>query len=536
LISKSLNTIILLTIYNFIIMKKIAIFLSIVVAAIACDKVDPVTPPEVDFSNPDVVIPFQGSEEEPVVLSFKVNVDWTAELDQAYDWLSIAPTSGKAGEAAIEIYASENESEEVRAAVVKVKAGVSVLSFDVVQNGVPYLNTSDTNIMLDAAAGNYEFTIQANLAYKLNVPAAEWLTVTEGENGKVTLTYTQNEALGSRSTEITLVPDLSGEGLGKTISVVQNGRAVQKWTKFYASDLSDIAAGAPLRLAVAGDKLYVSNGAGVHALNRTTGEYLAAVPLPEGFTVHSLVNDHAGNILVAGVAAAGADLDIYYLTALDAAPVKLMSFNNNVADSNMGNVRVYGDVTKKAVITTFASVYNYASAHQILNGALTETKQLAMVAGDPSNPWIWDVNNGCVQALGDDLADGIVANGYTSPYDVQYTNDYTSWTVLYDEAAAGNENFPCFSALPVGDKNYLAYVRGAHFNYGLAPDVVLLDVTTPSEAYEIYTLSSSSYLKADQFLGTGATSDVVLAPSADGSIWVYATDGNYGVITGIEIK
>lgn len=523
-------------------MKKIALFLSIVVAAIACDKVEPITPPEVDFANPDVVIPFAGCDEEaPVTIEFKANVDWTAELiaDETADgepWISISPKSGKAGEAVINIVASENELEATRAAQVKVTVGVSVLSFDVVQNGVPYLNTSDTEIRLGAAAGTYELTIQANLAYKLNAPASDWLTVTEGENGKVTLTYTENEALGSRSVSITLVPDLSGEGLGKTISIVQDGRAVQKWTKFYANDLSEITAGAPLRLAVAGDKLYVSNGAGVHALNRTTGEYLAAVPLPEGFTAHSLVNDHAGNVLVAGVAAAGADLDIYYLTALDAAPVKLMTFNNNVSDSNMGNVRVYGDVTKKAVVTTFASVYNYASAHQIVNGALTETKQLAMVAGDASNPWIWDVNNGCVQALGDDLADGIVANGYTAPYDVQYTSDYANWTVLYDEAADGNENFPCFSALPVGDKNYLAYVRGAHFNYGLAPDVVLLDVTTPSAASMIYTLSASSYLTADQFLGSGATSDVVLAPSADGSIWVYATDGNYGVITGVEIK
>lgn len=516
-------------------MKKIALFLSIVVAAVACEQAE-VTPPEVDFANPDVVIPFQGSEDVPVTINFKANVDWTAELDQAYDWISIAPTSGKAGESVIEIFAAENESEEQRAAVVTVKAGVSVLSFEVVQNGIPYLTASETSINLAAQAGSYELTIDANIAYKLNLAATDWLTMTE-EDGKVTLTFTENVALGSRSAQITLVPDLSGEGLGKTITIVQTGRAIQKWTKFYASDLKDIAPGAPLRLAVSGDKLYVSNGAGVYALNRNTGDFVAKVALPEGFAVHSLVNDHAGNVLVSGVAAAYTELVVYYLTSLEAAPVKLLSFTNNVDSSSMGNVRVYGDVTKKAVVTTFASVYNYASAHQIVNGAVTETKQLPMVAGDASNPWIWDVNNGCVQALGDELADGIVANGYTKPYDVMYTNDYVNWSVLYDEAADGNENFPCFSALPVGGKNYLAYVRGAHFNYGAAPDVVLLDVTDPAAASVIYTLSASSYLISGQFVGSGATSDVVIAPAADGkSFWMYATDGNYGVITGIEIK
>ena len=175
-------------------MKKIALFLSIVVAAIACDKVEPITPPEVDFANPDVVIPFAGCDEEsPVTIEFKANVDWTAELiaDKTADgepWISISPKSGKAGEAVINIVATENELEATRAAQVKVTVGVSVLSFDVVQNGVPYLNTSDTEIRLGAAAGTYELTIQANLAYKLNAPASDWLTVTEGENGKVTLT------------------------------------------------------------------------------------------------------------------------------------------------------------------------------------------------------------------------------------------------------------------------------------------------------------------------------------------------------------
>ena len=45
-------------------MKKIAFFLSIVAAAVACEQVEPITPPEFDFANPEVGIPYQGSEDE----------------------------------------------------------------------------------------------------------------------------------------------------------------------------------------------------------------------------------------------------------------------------------------------------------------------------------------------------------------------------------------------------------------------------------------------------------------------------------------
>ena len=500
-------------------MKKIAIFLSIVVAAIACDKVDPVTPPEVDFANPDVVIPFQGSEEEPVVLSFKVNVDWTAELDQAYDWLSIAPTSGKAGEAAIEIYASENESEEVRAAVVKVKAGVSVLSFDVVQNGVPYLTTEPETVSLPADGGSATVKVDANVEYIVTTTPVEWLTADfNEETGEYTLTAVANTAYAPRSVTFTLSNEL--KGVSYSFVVKQEGKAKVLWEK-NLTDYSQITLGNPLHLAYKDGFLALSTGTAVHAIKADDGSYAQAIALPEGFVVSSMSNDDAGNIVVAGNIAAYGTGDVFALTAFDADPVKVATLQNDVYSFNAGNLRAGGDVTKNGVLSMFVDVSQYWIACDIVEGVAGATQNGAITPLEGAGT-AWDCANGCVTPLGSSIADGFLATYYTSPGLV--SNASGEWALVGDAIYTGNDNNCAIAEAVYGGTHFAAVGVGSHFNYS-ATGVYLYDLTSGAIVY--------SYGVEGELINAGVTADVV--PTSD-ALYMYYADLNKGRIVCVEIK
>jgi hypothetical protein len=84
-------------------------------------------------------------------------------------------------------------------------------------------------------------------------------------------------------------------------------------------------------------------------------------------------------------------------------------------------------------------------------------------------------------------------------------------------------------------------VKGCHFAYD-ATDVVLLDVTDPTAAKELYVYNGDGDAAWDwgagvnnSWTGGGTFSDVLLAPTADGMLMVYV-DSNYGTMACIAIQ
>ena len=502
-------------------MKKIALFLSIVVATIACEKVDPVTPPEFDFANPDVLIPYQGSEDESLKLAFTVNVDWTAELDNTYDWVMITPKSGKAGEASITVVATPNKGTDPRTAVITVKAGVSVLTFDVVQEGYPSLSISPKEVVLPVAGGTAEVAVSANVEYAVSMPEVDWLSVNyDAQKGAYVVTATENTAYAGRSVTITLSNNV--DNVSESVVISQDGKAKVVWEKTLA-DLS-IAPGNPLHLAYKDGLLALSTGSALHAINAADGAYKAPVALPEGFIASSMTMDDAGNIVLAGDIPFGGSGDVYAVSSLaEIKPVKVAVLSHvDVWSNTAGNLRAGGDVTKNGVVTMIVDVSQYWIGCDIVDGVAGATTFGALA--NPEAGTLWSVANGCVAPLGNKLADGLLATYYTCP--ALYSNAAGEWAPVGGNQFTGNDNNCAIAEAVYGGNPYAAVAVGSHFNYS-ATGACLYDLAKGEMVYK--------YSVEGELNNAGATADVILVPAAD-ALYMYYADLNKGKVACIEIK
>lgn len=502
-------------------MKKIALFLSIVVAAIACDKVDPITPPEFDFANPDVLIPYQGSEDENLKLEFTTNVAWTAELDQTYDWVTISPKSGEAGAASITVIATPNSEVQKRTAVITVKAGVSVLTFDVVQEAYPSLSIEPSAVQFEAAGGSQEVTVDATVEYIVTFPENDWLTYDyNAETGVYTLTASANEGFAERSLTIVLSNDV--DGVSESVVVSQRGRVTVLWEKALA-DYSQITAGGPLRLAYKDGMLALSTGAAVHVLSAADGAYMMPVELPAGMV--SLTNDDAGNIVIAANAPEYGSSDVYAISSLETiAPVKVATISNAALYRPGGNLRAGGDVTKNGVVVMYVDYEHYWIGCDIVNGVAQESKFEAIKRLEGAGS-TWDPNAGCATPLGSKLADGVLATFYTQPALV--SNASGEWAQVGAAIFTGNDNNCAIAEAVYGDTHFAAVAVGSHFNYS-ATGLYLYDLSTSEMVY-------SYRIDGELANAAGATADAVLVPTDDALLMYYA-DLQKGKIVCIEVK
>ena len=506
-------------------MKKIALFLSIVVAAIACEQVDPVTPPEFDFANPDVVIPYQGSEDESLKLEFKVNLDWTAELDNTYDWLQITPKSGKAGDASITVIATPNTG-AARNAVITVKAGVSVLVFDVCQEGYPSLEIEPTELNFAQEGGTQTVTVNANVEYVVDMPENDWLSYTfDNETSAYTIVVAANEGYAPRSLTLTLSNNV--DAVSEAITVSQVGRASLVWEKSLA-DMTDITLGNPIHVAYKDGYVVVSTGAAVYTLNAEDGSYVSSVPVPDGFVVSGMASDDAGNIVLAQNVAFGGAVDVYAISSLEnPTPVKVATLNHaDVYSNNAGNVKAGGDVTKNGVVVMIVDVSQYYIACDIVDGVAGATQFGALDSGVFDGGTLWDVNNGCVVPLGSSIADGFLATYY--PCSAFYSNAGGAWAVAGGSAGhfGGNDNMCSLASATYDGVLYAAVGVGAHFNY-TSSGAFLYDLTSNQYVY--------GYTVGADFVGAGATSDVVLI-STDEALYMYYVDLGKATAACVQIK
>lgn len=500
-------------------MKKIALFLSIVVAAIACDQVDPVTPPEFDFANPDVLIPYQGSEDEGLKLEFKTNVDWTAELDKTYDWLTITPKSGVAGDAAITVVATPNTASAVRTAVVTVKAGVSVLNFDIVQEGFPELTVEPKELNFDANGGSQDVTVKANVEFVVNMPENDWVTYTyNAETGVCKVTAAVNEKYAPRSVTITLSNNV--DGVSESIVVNQTGKAVVVWEKSLA-DYSGITAASPVRLAYKDGLLALSVGTAVHVLDAEDASYQKSYNLPEG--VVSMTNDDAGNIVIAADAPAYGSSDVYALTSFESDPVLVATLSNADLYRPAGNLRAGGDVTKNGVITMYVDYEHYWIGCDIVDGVAQASTFQAIHRLEGAGA-TWSPNDGCAAPLGSKLSDGIISTFYTQPALVSSAGG--QWAQVGTAIYTGNDNNCSVAEAVYNETHFAAVAVGSHFNYS-ASGVYLYDLSTSEMVY--------NYAVGGDLNGAGTNADVVLVPAED-ALYVYCADLNRGKLVCIQVK
>lgn len=305
------------------------------------------------------------------------------------------------------------------------------------------------------------------------------------------------------------------------------------WTKYFTLNYPGITMGKPpVRLASKGDNLYVLTNGTVHSINRKTGDYIGTVELPSGYTVNSMMNDEAGNIVFAADAAS--EFKVYYMEDFGGTPVELISYTNATGGAKIGNIRVAGDVKGNAVITATAQGVVPTGVVWTITGGVAGEGQTT--TGIPGGTALGNGYNGCFAPVSSDVSDGVLAFGYWGKYDVFHSSNHSAYSNVYTTGNNGNDNTNCVTTASFNGARYCAIGVGAHFNYSAAPSFSVIDAGTPSamSGALLYKVPHTD-LRFTAFAATGATSDVLIVPSEDGYYMdVYMIDGNYDVITCYE--
>lgn len=533
-------------------MKKFFVMLMVAIAAISCEKEDPIVPAIVfDKAGQEIYIETEGTN--GMELSFNSNVSWKAAV-QGADWVVVSPKEGLAGDAVIRIIADENKTKENRSAKLVITAAesataaqVAVAEATLVQYQVDAFELVDTLATFGEEGGTASIKVMTNVDFKVTIPAdAKWLTAVGtkayGEKVYEIKVDAFSELDASRSAEVTV----SAEGFEDvTYTISQSGPKSLIWSK-NVTELDGYTVGGETKIAAYGDKLLVSNLTKVLVLNPTTGAVESTVALPEGFTCDNLCVDEGGNILIAAHADyswSGAEfcevLTIYTLKDLSSTPKELVKYSTaNIWCSNTGNIRVKGNIDTKAVITAIAANSCYWVAWEAANGEVAVDENGWSVFKCNTTPYVGtEARFGCVLPEGDEFADGLWFIAYGGDYNLKYCADpsQNAWETSYVTGMSGwMENFNCISRATWKGKEYAAITASCHFNYD-ATDVFVLDVTNKTAAEKVFAVDCDGLVDRDadwanlDWTGAGASSDVLLVPTDD-ALLVYFVDVNFNII------
>ena len=156
-------------------MKRIALFIAIAIAAIACKPEEQIVPEvTVHTDEATLVIPTEGGD---VQIAFDANVEWTASLKEATaaDWCTISPSSGAAGSTSLKVIALENTTNDNRVVTVVITAQTAKKEVKVTQLQKDALVLSgEKTFEVAADGGQVKFAVNHNIAVEAKADA-DWL-------------------------------------------------------------------------------------------------------------------------------------------------------------------------------------------------------------------------------------------------------------------------------------------------------------------------------------------------------------------------
>ena len=486
-------------------------------AIVACEE--EVFVPHLDFPPTEVTIPTAGTEDlaEPVTVTFTANAAWTATLtgEGVAEWLSISPKSGEAGEAKIKIDALANTTNENRTATLEIAVeGLepALVKVTQLQKNAIDVNAEDV-YTVSFKGGSVVIEVGHNVDYTYEVDA-EWLVETKAyTTDKLTFTAPAQEVNApARTAYVTVYSEL---GVVKTIKVTQEAWSPIAWTK----SLSELGAAAGrVGIGAFGDKVVFTANGEAFVADAATGEGVQKIALPDGFVAGGVHVDDAGNVLVSGPdrAWAAGTLDVFTVnvSTLEFAP--LVSYDSaNYYCTEMGNIRVRGDVTKNAVITAYiCDGGGHAIIWEVTDGVAAAPAYVDL--GDGS----WDASTGVVAPAGAAVADGLFAITYGSPWAYNlYYYDGAEWSMTWESPASWMENFNCISTTEVNGVKYLGLTMSCHFDYDFT-DIVVLNVTDPKAATQVFNIQMNYHtLNAG-----GLTYSDIFIKGEDGKLAAYVID------------
>mgnify|MGYP002707367136 CR=1 FL=1 len=150
---------------------------------------------------------------------FSSRENWFVALyytDSAANWISVSPMSGDSGDGEIFISLKSNTTLADRKCFVRIMAGDSQTTIEIGQARQNSVSLSSQQFWLDAAAGEFQIQVQANVVYQVKIEA-DWIELGSPENESL-LTFRAKVNVGDTRTGTIVV---SGGGVSAKAEVTQ---------------------------------------------------------------------------------------------------------------------------------------------------------------------------------------------------------------------------------------------------------------------------------------------------------------------------
>ena len=540
-------------------MKKIALFLSMAVLAMACEK--PISEPKITAPD-EVSIPVEGTEEVDVFVEFNSTAAWTASLKEASDWCLISPDKGEAGDAKVKVIATASDSKDPRVATLVITAGVTVKEVSLVQGYVPAFDIVEDEKAVGPEGGKVIFEFKTNLEFEATMdPACTWARLVSDSKAYESHTISVevdpfDELDGSRETSVTV--NLGDDVNLITLIVSQDGPSSCLWSvdmreyiAMTASFVNSVSETVPTNVSMAlyDGNVVVCAGDGTYPviLDKATGAKkgeLNTGSVKPGY----ITNDDAGNLVFCSrVWNYWVDyvfFEVYYMTPGSSEVKKLVSCHDDeYYPSYIGaGLSVKGDVTAKAAIAApwegVAGVTgdNMVLCWQIENGAKVGSYIKGTVTGFVGIGWLagyWmqsPDNFPGFALISGNLADGAVFACYEE--NVLYYVDQTfACTALANEILDSNNTPNAMDIRTINGKQYLAVSGGTYFPQWCNPPMRIVDMATKTVVAEPTT---HSFNIGENAITVGASAAVRME-AIEGGMIVYHINNNCAVIEAIQV-
>ena len=225
-----------------------ALFVLLSVVLVACSGEEKVNLPD-EPETPEAEITLaEGTDKHPlldasggtVTLHFTSTADWKATVGnvRASSWITVSPTSGKAGEASVTISVAANDGTDERTASVFLDCGDSRETIVVTQKQKDALIVSRQSYELSAGESLIEVEVEANVTFEVEVSDTwiEHISTRSLEKSVLSFRILANDGYEKRSGSILV---RSGE-LQETVRIYQEGK--EKEVLLLSEDMVEVGA------------------------------------------------------------------------------------------------------------------------------------------------------------------------------------------------------------------------------------------------------------------------------------------------------
>ena len=539
-------------------MKRLALFISLAIMAIACTKT--VITPEITCSVDEVTVPVNGTIDEDIFVSFTSNVAWKAAIKENVDWCKVSPAEGEAGDAKLKLIVVETKELDARTATLTITAETAIKEIKIVQGQVDAFELAATEAEVGAEGGEVLVKAMTNINWSVEIPTdCNWIKVVAskayGEKSIALNVDPYNEYDSSRSATLKIV----AAGVEDvTFTINQSGPSsciwsvdMRQYVDMVNSFSNAVSETVPTNVSMAlfnGDVL-VCAGDGKYPviIDKATGEKkgeLNTGDIKPGY----ITNDDAGNLVFCSrVWNYWVDyvfFEVFYMTPGSSEVKKLVSCHDDeYYPSYIGaGLSVKGDVTKKAAIAApwegveGVTGDNMVLCWQIENGAKVGTYTKGTITGFVGISWLagyWmqsPDNFPGFALLSDTLTDGALFACYDENV-LYYVDQNFACSALANEILDSNSTPNALDIRTINSKQYLAVSGGTYFPQWCYPPMRIVDMATKEVIAEPVT---HSFNIGDDAAAVGASAAVRME-AAEGGMIVYHINNNCSVIEAIMV-